>query len=140
MAGTNKSEMLDLHLKQWKHNRRFAQSIDSNYRDWQVTAAFYAALHLVNAALAYLNVEVSNHSDRNDRVKSNPAFSGMRDNFIDLYRICWVVRYDPDPDKWIPEQHLNAADLVEALLPPIEREIELIIKQKLDVSKVKMQR
>jgi hypothetical protein len=41
---------VDQHIAQWKHNRRCAQSIDSQFRDWQINVVFYAALHAVDAA------------------------------------------------------------------------------------------
>ncbi len=41
-----------IHRKQSSHNKSFLDSItDSNYRDWKLTVAFYAALHAIDAGL-----------------------------------------------------------------------------------------
>jgi hypothetical protein len=114
------AEQVEKHITQWRHNRRFAKTIDAAYRDWQVTAIFYTALHAVDAALAKLNVNVADHDKRNDTVKSNSSFVHIRDQYMDLYRISRITRYDADPDKWIPQRYLTVEDLVEDLLKPIE--------------------
>jgi hypothetical protein len=108
------------HIAQWKHNRSFARTIDSKYRDWQVNAIFYTALHLVDAALIKLNQSVSDHSSRNEQVKTNAAFAPVRNQYLNLYRISRITRYDADPDLWLPQQYLTVTDLVEDLLKPIE--------------------
>jgi hypothetical protein len=124
MNSALKSEM---HVKQWRHNRRFAKTIDSNFRDWQINVIFYTALHAVDAALAKLGVCVEDHTTRNEAVKSNSSFAGIRDNYLNLYRISRITRYDADPDKWIPEKYLTVTDLVEDLLRPIENGLTAIV-------------
>lgn len=43
---------VQIHKKQSSHNKLFLDSIiDSNYRDWRLTVAFYAALHAIDAGL-----------------------------------------------------------------------------------------
>jgi hypothetical protein len=118
---------VEQHLKQWQRNRKLATLIDSNYRDWQVNLIFYAALHIVDAALVKLGVTVSDHNGRNSHVKSNASFVSIRDPYLHLYRICRVTRYDPDPDNWIPKQFLTVADLADGLLKPVENGIGSII-------------
>jgi len=115
------------HIAQWKHNRTFAKSIDKAYQDWQVTVIFYAALHLVNAALVTLKEPVSNHSDRNLKVKTNSAFASIRRQYLDLYRIAWITRYDADPQQWLPEEYLTVQDLVDDLLKPIENGLSQLL-------------
>ena len=121
------AQEVDKHIKQWRHNRRFAKTIDAAYRDWQVTAIFYTALHAVDAALAKLNVVVEDHTTRNEAVKSNRSFVNIRDAYLDLYRISRITRYDADPDQWIPERYLTIKDLVEDLLRPIENGLTDIV-------------
>jgi hypothetical protein len=111
---------VEKHIKQWKHNRRFAKTIDAQFRDWQINAIFYAALQLIDASLSKLGVDVSDHSSRNGHVKTNGAFAGVRQQYLDLYRISRITRYDADPDLWLPGQYLTVNDLVEDLLKPIE--------------------
>jgi hypothetical protein len=110
----------DKHVSQWKHNRKFAKTIASEFRDWQINVIFYAALHLVDAALVRLGQNVADHSSRNEQVKINAAFATSRDQYLNLYRISRITRYDADPDKWLPQKYLTVTDLVEDLLKPIE--------------------
>lgn len=130
-------ECVDRHVQQWKHNRRFAKTIDGTYRDWQITAIFYTALHAVDAALASLGVQVADHTARNDAVKTNGSFAAVRDQYINLYRISRITRYDADPDKWLPEEYLTVNDLVEGLLKPIENGLTPYVRSvKFDVMKL----
>lgn len=123
--------LIDKHLQQWKHNRRFAKTIDAIYRDWQITVIFYTALHLVDAALASLGVTVANHDMRNDQVKNNGAFQQIRQEYLHLYRISRVTRYDADPDAWLPQKYLTVTDLAEDLLKPIENGLQPIFRKKM---------
>lgn len=118
---------VEQHIKQWKHNRAFAKTIDGSFPDWQINAIFYTALHCIDAALAQLKVSVSDHGERNEQVKTNGSFAQVRTQYLNLYRIARVTRYDAEPDNWIPQQYLNVADLVEDLLRPIENWLEPII-------------
>jgi hypothetical protein len=120
-------ELVDLYIKQWKRNRRFVKTIDATYLDWQVNLVFYIALHAVNAALASLNITVTNHSARNREVKENGALVGIRDPYAHLYRISCITRYDPDPDSWIPAKYLSVNDLAEDLLKPVENGVGAIV-------------
>lgn len=130
---------LEQHVIQWKHNRNFAQQIDPRFRDWQVTAIFYSALHAVDAALCKLNIRVSNHEERNSAVLHNASLAGLRDKYKNLYRICRVTRYDAEPDLWLPKEFLTIDDLVRNLLTPIENEVQRIIgAQHLSLIKMKV--
>jgi hypothetical protein len=115
------------HVKQWRHNRRFAKTIDANFRDWQINVIFYTALHAVDAALSKLGVCVEDHNTRNEAVKNNSSFSGIRDDYLNLYRISRITRYDAEPDDWIPEKYLTVSDLVDDLLRPIENGLTAIL-------------
>lgn len=117
------------HLTQWKHNRQFAKTIDVTYRDWQINVIFYTALHVVDAALASLGLTVTEHAQRNDLVRTNGSLAAVRTQYLDLYRISRVTRYDADPDKWLPEEYLTVADLVENLLRPIENGVGPLINK-----------
>ena len=82
--GKDQKQRVEQHLDQWKHNRQFAKSIGSNYRDWQINVVFYTALHVVDAALASLGVQVSDHSNRNEQVRTNEAFAEVRNQYLNL--------------------------------------------------------
>jgi hypothetical protein len=103
--------------------------IDSTYRDWQINIIFYAALHAIDAALIKLGVTVSDHNGRNSAIKSNASLVMARDAYLNLYRICRITRYDPDPDNWIPKQYLTVVDLAEATLKPIKNGITPILSK-----------
>jgi len=130
---------VEKHIDQWKHNRKCAESIDRKYRDWQINVIFYAALHAVDAVMSHLGITIENHETRNTELRTNESFTGIRVNYLNLYRISKVTRYDADPDSWLPEQFLTVSDLVSHLLDPIEREVEQILGKKLKLSPVKVQ-
>ena len=122
---------VDQHLTQWRHNRRFAKSIDAAYRDWQINAIFYTALHAVDAAVAKLGLRVTDHEKRNEIVRMNSSFAAIRKPFHNLYRISRITRYDADPDLWLPAEYLTVSDLVEDLLRPIENGLEPLLGKSL---------
>ena len=130
---------VDQHLAQWKHNRRFSKSIDATFRDWQVNAIFYTALHAIDAAIAKLGMRVSDHQERNNIVRSNESFAAVRMPYLNLYRISRITRYDADPDAWLPQQYLTVADLVEQLLKPIEQGLTPILGRSISFSPLPLQ-
>jgi hypothetical protein len=129
---------VERHINQWKHNRQFAKTIDSKYRDWQITAIFYTALHFIDAALASLGVEVADHGDRNNQVLTNGSFAAIRSQYMNLYRISRVTRYDADPDQLLPANYLTVNDLVEQLLKPIENGVGPLINKSMGFSPLKL--
>jgi hypothetical protein len=120
---------VDQHIGQWEHNRAFAKTIEARYRDWQINVIFYTALHLIDAALVALGINVTDHVARNDEVRKNASFAAVRSQYLNLYRISRVTRYDADPDQWLPQSYLTVADLVEDLLRPIENGIAPLLKR-----------
>jgi hypothetical protein len=56
----------------------------------------------------------------NEQVKTNAAFASVRSQYLNLYRISRITRYDANPDDWLPKEYLTITDLVEDLLKPIE--------------------
>ena len=55
----------DEHLDQAKHNESFANEVAtalSTYADWAIVAAFYSAIHYLEARFAFLGF----HSDRHE--------------------------------------------------------------------------
>jgi hypothetical protein len=124
------------HIAQWQHNRRFAKTIDRTYLDWQVNAIFYTALHFVDAALCSLGLVAANHEKRNELVKTNGSFASVRNQYLNLYRISRITRYDADPQMWLPAEYLTIDDLVENLLKPIEQNLARLIKPPPDVPRL----
>ncbi len=129
---------IDQHIAQWKHNRQFAKTIDGKYRDWQVNAIFYTALHIIDAALCSKGINVAEHGERNEQIKTNISFAQVRNQYLNLYRISRVTRYDADPDKWLPKQYLTISDLVEDLLKPIENGVGPLINKSVKFDPIKL--
>ncbi len=128
---------VDQHVAQWKHNRKCAQTVDTVFRDWQITIVFYTALHAVDAALNHRKITVANHEARNNAVRTNASLVSIRNKYLDLYRISKVTRYDADPDDWIPKEYLDVPALAAATLKPIEVEVERLIGRKLNLPELK---
>jgi hypothetical protein len=139
MRGILRMATIDQHVAQWIHNRKCAESIDRQYRDWQINVIFYAALHAIDAAWVQLGVNVSDHESRNQAVRNNESLASIRVRYLDLYRISKVTRYDAEPDSWLPEKYLTVPDLVGALLNPIELEVERLLGKKLRLSPIRIQ-
>lgn len=108
-------------------------------RSSQITVIFYAALHAIDAALEKLGIPATDHTSRNLAVKTNASLTGVRDQYMNLYRISKVTRYDCDPDGWLPAEYLQVADLADKLLKPIEIHIETLLGRKLSLPPLKVQ-
>lgn len=66
------------HIKQARRNFKFLESINSNTDDcidWQVTACFYTALHLINAHLAGFGMKYFTHHDVNEAINPENSLS-----------------------------------------------------------------
>jgi len=78
----------DEHLARAKQNLAFAQSFDlnqTNYKDWVVTAYFYAALHLVDALLYFRDhVDPPNHEIRGTFVREKSYLRDIRFDYKEL--------------------------------------------------------
>lgn len=86
----------DEHLRKAENNKAFAHSIkiDSPTNiGWAIVAAFYSALHFVNAFCARHNTYFGSHSQRNSEVQNNPQLEKLRDDYMDLYTLAWNARY-----------------------------------------------
>lgn len=118
----------EVHRRQAEHNSRFIKVIDgavspNEYDDWIVTVSFYAAVHLVEAAIntttvitihedvkgALVKVENPGHSDcLSDRLRgisphlirkyilmwNAKAFPGCHDDYARLWENSRAARYD----------------------------------------------
>lgn len=71
----------DEHINQVNHNLTFLQKINNDVTecwDWQVTASFYTALHLVNAHLSQYGLQYRKHSDVNHALNFANQLSASR--------------------------------------------------------------
>jgi hypothetical protein len=100
----------DEHINQAKRNLQFLESVNNNINpswDWQVTVAFYSALHLINAHIAS---KTSNHYRSHESVNNvinpmrvSPAKLGVDEyaSYIKLQNLSRRARYlcHEDPKK-----------------------------------------
>lgn len=60
------------HLGKARRNEMFANNLnrqDRTQREWTVIAAFYSAVHYVNAYFAFHNITISDHDSRASQVR-----------------------------------------------------------------------
>lgn len=130
---------IDDYVGQWKQNRRCCAALDGGFREWQITLAFYTALHAVNAAAAKLGERPSDHHARNDLIRFNEAFAPVRTKYLLLYRLSRFARYDPRPDDWLPAEYLTVQALADDALRPIERHVQNMLGRDLKLPELKLQ-
>jgi len=69
------------HIQQAKRSLSFLQVIHNSINDctdWQITAAFYSSLHLLNAHIATKGHQSRSHSDLKDLLNPYNSRSGLR--------------------------------------------------------------
>lgn len=126
---------LDNHLFQWRHNRTFLSTISLDYHDWIITAAFYTALHAVDAVLAFDNVTVTNHEGRNRILGMTNRYEKINNSYWPLYNLSRTVRYLAKPQVWVPANRVQK-EVIERYLYPIERSVQKLIDRDLVLSPV----
>lgn len=91
-------------LERSQHNKSldgFLRSGSNEYCDWQVTALFYAALHLIDAYREVRGIlpidEEPNHSERWRAVVSDDRFKSIKNDFRRLIDFGVQARYTPVP-------------------------------------------
>ena len=86
------------------------QAADSSEQaDWIIIAAFYQALHWVDAFFALDNYHPGGHNRRKNAVYRYEDLRPIRDSYTRLYDASITARYEPETFKETP-------DIVEALL------------------------
>src|SRR5260370_32852291 len=74
------------------HNRAFLNSItDPAFCDWMAVAAFYTAVHLVEALFALQGQHSKDHRGRNRAVRSK--LRPIHKHYRSLYNLSMVARY-----------------------------------------------
>jgi len=125
------------HINQWKHNRLFLESIEPQFHDWIVTAAFYTALQAIDALLAHDNVVVTNHEGRNRALHLTNRYEFINQKYMPLYGLARTVRYFADPGKWVPASKVQK-EVIERYLYPIEKSVQKLIGQDLALPPIKL--
>lgn len=110
------------HLAKAESNQRLAIALRSGpHVDWSITVMFYAALHLVEAALAPY-VHSSSHADRNLNVQQHPHLSVIYPHYRELYRRSLDARYNYVIFNPLQFQHLYATRY-----EPIKRHLQPLL-------------
>jgi hypothetical protein len=125
------------HIQQWKHNRAFLLTIAPEYPDWLVTAAFYVALHAVDALLASDKISPTTHAFRNSVLLKTNRYTEIRRGYMPLYNLSQTVRYLADPGQWIPADRIQP-DVIQRCLSPIEKSVQKLIGQDLALPKLEI--
>lgn len=96
----------DTHLKQAQHNEDFIAHLQrgngaSEFTDWAVTAAFYAAVHYVEAVLAEKERDPArqhstDHAFRNEILKRTKSYEHLWKYYWPLYNASIYARYLSD--------------------------------------------
>jgi hypothetical protein len=115
------------HINQWKHNRAFIATIDPGFPDWAVTAAFYTAVHAVDALLKKDEVSgIVSHEARNRTLMNTNKYARIWRLYRPLYALSQVVRYDAAPRMWIPWQMIDA-QVLRCHLYPLEASVRKLM-------------
>ena len=85
----------DEHLAQAAHNKRVAGNLAAaGDFDWAVTALFYSALHLIQAHLVEIGVDVRGHARRERFMQQISELEPAVDAFMSLRVLSENARYD----------------------------------------------
>lgn len=113
------------HVAQWRHNREFLGHIDASFPDWKVTAAFYVALHAIDALLEADGVTVTSHDSRNHTLKNTNRYAQIWKHYAPLYALARTVRYLAEPTSWVSDGRIEN-EVYGKLLYPVEKSVAKI--------------
>lgn len=115
------------HINQWHHNRAFIAEIQPTYADWAVTAAFYTALHAIDALLKHDKVmRVVSHNSRNETLATTARYSRIWLLYQPLYDLSRRIRYLANPLQWVPWDKLES-EVFRRYLYPLERSVQKLM-------------
>lgn len=92
-------DVFDTHKAQYEHNKRFVKfgitNSNGSFYDWEVTAFFYAAVHLIEAVLfkEYSVINIRTHEERRDYIETKPAFNSIKKDYFKLISLSHTARY-----------------------------------------------
>lgn len=123
---------VDRHIAQWHHNRALIEKLPASHSDWVVTAAFYTAVHAIDAALAHEGHLVSNHEKRFEALAFVNRLAKPRQLLHTLYNLSRTARYSADPSQWIAPRRIEP-DEIRGRLYPLEQSIQKLIGRNLNL-------
>ncbi len=131
-------DVLD-HIAQANHNRQCAGEFLARYRDWAITATFYAAVHLVEAGLTATDIGHSDSRRPEGEMPHDYRERLVRERFGDTcykcyrklrtasYNVRYLVLSQNKPGVALDYYSQDSAKgFLEKELPQIRREIEKV--------------
>ncbi len=118
------------HIRKYEHNKMFVSRgiADRNtFTDWEVTAQFYAAVHLIEAVIHNaLNCECIDHDARGEILRNNPEIFSpkVRTCYKNLKTAANTARYSPEI-----KVSANAALKAQADIEDIEHELSQRVRR-----------
>jgi hypothetical protein len=92
-----------------------------------VTAAFYTALHAVDALLKKDRVTgIASHDARNRTLMQTNRYAKIWRLYRQLYDLSLMVRYDAEPQMWLPWPMLDA-QVLRCYLYPLEASVRKLM-------------
>jgi hypothetical protein len=110
--------MSSWHEAQSEHNRALADALDSEKcPDWVITSSFYAALHLVDAAIRneFTGVEPHSHPSRINYIARSACLKSIATDYQWLYDRCHEARYRKPHTDIRPNEVKGATDTLERI-------------------------
>jgi len=109
------------------HNREFIGVLPEEFCDWMLTGAFYAAVHAIEALIAFDGQRNhTSHETRNEVLKSVKRYQQIWRHYRELYNASQTTRYHASPTEWIPVDQIKTV-WIPNYLYPIERSVQKLI-------------
>lgn len=115
------------HLQKAGENKAFSGSLQRNtptQTGWAITAAFYSALHFVQAYLVSIGADVRNHIDREHHVEQMPDLQSIYADYRDLQTLSENCRYEMN--EYNEQVYLDAVESLDL----VERHIQGLLATK----------
>src|SRR5262245_38867200 len=115
------------HRARWLHNREFIGYLPEKFCDWMLTGAFYAAVHAIEALIAFDGQRNhTSHETRNAVLKSVKRYESIWKHYRELYNASQTTRYHSTPSEWIPAEQIKTV-WIPHYLYPIEKSVQKLI-------------
>lgn len=115
------------HRARWMHNREFISFLPDKFCDWMLTGAFYAAVHAIEALIAFDGqTNHTSHETRNAVLKSVRRYQQIWRHYRELYNASQTTRYHSAPNEWIPADQIKTV-WIPNYLYPIEKSVQKLI-------------
>jgi hypothetical protein len=97
-------------------SRTYTAHLPVKWNEWAVVAAFYSAVHILNAYIWEIHqIEPASHRQRSRILASDVVLTFVRSDYRMLEELGWHARYDPTYQV-SPERLRHALDRLESIL------------------------